>query len=162
SGLAATSPEVISPVIIGGTSGSVPRPMASQSSTQGTLGQLPASYDKGSAGEVVHGFAKGVPLAVALRQILPTGYAFSIDQGVDTGTLVAFQGGKPWRETLRSALAPVGLALREQGQMVSIGFPSSAKAETRMTPATSYQGGGETRMLQPVAEKPYVSATSTL
>ena len=72
---------------------------------------------------IVVGFAHSVPLAVALRQILPNGYAFSIDQDVDMGTLVSFQGGHPWRDTLRDALAPVGLVSHEQGQLVVIGSP---------------------------------------
>lgn len=73
-----------------------------------------------SSSDVVQGFAKQVPLAVALRQLLPPGYGFSVDQNVDLGTLVSFQGGQPWRETMRAALDPVGLVMREQGQMVTI------------------------------------------
>lgn len=73
-----------------------------------------------SSSEIVQGFAKQVPLAVALRQLLPPGYGFSVDQNVDLGTLVSFQGGQSWRETLHVALEPVGLVMREQGQMVTI------------------------------------------
>jgi hypothetical protein len=69
----------------------------------------------------VQGFANNVPLAVALRQVLPAGYGFSIDQDVDLGTLVSFQGGKPWRETLQVMLQPVDLVMREQNKMVAIG-----------------------------------------
>lgn len=72
---------------------------------------------------VVKGFANKVPLAVALRQILPSGYAFSIDPNVDMGTLVSFQGGRSWRETLQEAIMPAGLVMREQGQMVAVGYP---------------------------------------
>jgi hypothetical protein len=66
-----------------------------------------------------------VPLAVALRQVLPPGYGFSIDQDVDLNTLVSFKGGQPWRETLQDMLQPVNLSMREQGQMVSIGHVQS-------------------------------------
>jgi len=69
----------------------------------------------------VHGFAKQVPLAVALRQVLPVGYGFSVDPDVDLGVLVSFQGGKPWRDTLKEALDPAGLVMHEQGQMITIG-----------------------------------------
>jgi hypothetical protein len=65
---------------------------------------------------------------VAMRQILPTGYAFSIDQDVDMGTLVSYRGGHPWRDTLRDALEPVGLVVREQGQMVAVGYPTRLPA----------------------------------
>lgn len=78
--------------------------------------------------DVVKGFANKVPLAVALRQILPSGYAFSIDPNVDMGTLVSFQGGRSWRSTLQEAIMPVGLVMRERGQMVSVGYPGGASA----------------------------------
>lgn len=81
----------------------------------------------GSSG-VVKGFANKVPLAVALRQILPSGYAFSIDPNVDMGTLISFQGGKPWRVTLQEAVMPSGLVVREHGQMVSVGYPGGRSA----------------------------------
>ncbi len=108
---------------------SPPLPVAAESSTGLTMltgmaaplpGAAPGAPTK--AEDIVRGFANKVPLAVALRQILPAGFAFSVDQGVDVGTLVSFQGGRPWRETLREALMPAGLMAREQGQMVSIGY----------------------------------------
>lgn len=90
-------------------------------------------------GGVVVGFAKSVPLAVALRQILPSGYAFSIDPNVDMGTLVSFRGGRPWRETLRDALSPVGLVMAEQGQMITVKYPPAilSAAPTEVTPPAS-------------------------
>lgn len=118
------SPEVISPLVItGGSNGPTTQP---------------------NDNTVVQGFAKSVPLAVALRQILPIGYGFSIDQDVDMGTLVSFQGGHPWRDTLRDALTPAGLVMREQGQMVSIGFSRgvTAKVDTH-----KYQSGTEPKSL---------------
>ena len=102
-------PEIISPLVIGGA------PIENNA--------------------VVIGFAKQVPLPVALRQILPSGYAFSIDQDVDMGTLVSFQGGRPWRETLRDALAPVGLVMRDQGQMVMVGHSRMAPSVVTALPA---------------------------
>lgn len=78
-------------------------------------------FSTSPATDIVHGFAKQVPLAVALRQILPAGYGFSVDPDVDLGVLISFQGGKPWRNTLRDALEPAGLVIREQGQMVAVG-----------------------------------------
>ncbi len=69
---------------------------------------------------VVRGFANRVPLTVALRQLLPSAYSFSIDEDVDMGVLVSFKGGKPWHDTLIAALQPVGLTSHDQGQMVVI------------------------------------------
>lgn len=97
------APEILSPLVI---TGGVESPQVSRPADSG----------------IVQGFAKSVPLAVALRQILPPGYAFSIDPDVDMGTLVSFQGGRPWRDTLHDSLAPAGLVMREQGQMVAVGF----------------------------------------
>ena len=88
SGPDSTSPEVITPIIIEGSpskspalssggqeipiySGPVPPMQPTLPVTERTNSSLPE--------EIVHGFAKSVPLAVALRQILPPGYAFSID-----------------------------------------------------------------------------------
>jgi hypothetical protein len=98
-------PESLSPVVIQG------EPTAS---APADLGPQPT----------VHGFANNVPLAVALRQVLPSGYNFSIDQNVDMGTPVSFKGGKPWRETLREMLQNAGLSMREDNRMIYIGHPA--------------------------------------
>lgn len=106
------APEVISPIVISG-SDSKPSPAP----------QVASKQDVALSGnDVVLGFAKSVPLAVAVRQILPNGYAFSIDQDVDMGTLVSFQGGRAWRETMRDMLSTAGMTMRENGQMVEIGY----------------------------------------
>ncbi len=137
---ATAAPEIISPVIIGDTMPSMsphaptPMPMGSvalpaPTTAVTTIGgavatpSLPSisTLSVAPQSDVVHGFAKQVPLAVALRQILPAGYGFSVDPDVDLGVLVSFQGGKSWRDTLRDALDPAGLAMREQGQMVAVG-----------------------------------------
>jgi hypothetical protein len=97
----------------------------------------PVTISTSPASDVVHGFAKQVPLAVALRQILPPGYGFSVDPDVDLGVLISFQGGKPWRETLHDALEPAGLAMREQGQMVSVGHAGSGLVMTETAPAVA-------------------------
>ena len=98
-------------------------------SAPGILGTLSTSSAPASANDVVHGFAKNVPLVVALRQILPSGYAFSVDANIDMGTPVSFTGGHAWRDTLETALQPVGLSMHEQGQMVSIGHADDGGAQ---------------------------------
>jgi len=94
---------------------------------------MPAAPEAGASAmpapdAVVQGFANNVPLAVALREVLPTGYGFSIDQDVDLATLASFQGGKPWRETLVAMLQPAGLTMREEGVMVAIGHTQNIAA----------------------------------
>jgi hypothetical protein len=189
SGLAASDAESVAPVIIEGTN-PVPLTPSAQAAGAGEIPvykgptpeilpakpELPQAKNNAPApvaektalpapdGDVVHGFAKSVPLAVALRQILPAGYAFSIDQGVDMGTIVSFQGGRGWRETLRAMLAPVGLVMRERGQMVSIGFVSANSAGTAMQPVLVYpmvQADMAPQVLVAPTVKPLVMAPSS-
>ncbi len=72
-----------------------------------------------SSGDV-QGFANNVPLSVALRQILPRDIGFSVAQDVSLGTLVSWTGGAPWRDVLRSMLAPQKLTIKEDGTLVHV------------------------------------------
>lgn len=101
-----------------------------------TISVAPTEEHAASTG-VVKGFASQVPLAFALRQVLPTGYSFSIDPGIDTDTLVSYKGGKPWSETLKSMLTPAGLVEHEQGTVVTIGRGAATLAEKAPSPSPS-------------------------
>ncbi len=149
--LAGENPEVISPIVIEGQPplpaaakqmapppALAPAPVASTNYAppkmqEPSLGVLPASSS--SSETVVQGFANSVPLPVALRQILPPGYGFSIDQDVDLSTLVSFRGGQSWRDTLQTTLQPVNLTMHEQGQMISISHMQSAMTSPPSSPA---------------------------
>ena len=117
--LAGESPDMPSPVVIEGT------PVQSQPMATSPMYNQAPGAEAGNLSlpnTTVQGFANNVPLAVALREVLPPGYGFSIDQDVDLGTLVSFQGGRPWRDTLQSMLAPASLEMRETKiEMVAIG-----------------------------------------
>ncbi|MGE3623392.1 MAG: TcpQ domain-containing protein [Bdellovibrionales bacterium] len=144
--LAGEDPAIISPIVIEGqpfSSGNASNalPVVPGTGTPSSIG-MPAAPS--SPDSIVEGFANNVPLAVALRQVLPPGYGFSIDQDVDLGTLVSFQGGRPWRETLRTMIEPVGLAVREQNQMIAI----SRLGGVTMASSTPMDG---TPALQPAA-----------
>jgi hypothetical protein len=143
----ASTSDLSGPIVIQGTPRPSPPMPASpslplSSSASSSPSPSPSPSPSSSSSDAVHGFANHVPLAVALRQILPQGYGFSVDQDVDLGVLVSFSGGKPWRDTLKEALMPAGLIVREQGQMVSIGYPASR--EMALAPAT-----GESAMAKP-------------
>ncbi|MCB1784080.1 MAG: TcpQ domain-containing protein [Alphaproteobacteria bacterium] len=56
--------------------------------------------------DVVEGFGSDMPLALALRQIVPPRYAFSFQKGVNPGLRVSWDGGKPWNEVLNGMLSP--------------------------------------------------------
>ncbi|NTU76209.1 MAG: hypothetical protein HGA90_00075 [Alphaproteobacteria bacterium] len=98
-------------------------------------------------GAPVQGFANNVPLAVALRQVLPPSYSFSAGQDVNMGTLVSWRGGQTWRSTMQDMLRSAGLAMREQDRMVVI----SRAPETAITAAPSV---GTPEKLQGLAPAP--------
>ena len=54
---------------------------------------------------VVEGFGKDIPLAIALRDIVPPHFAFAFNPREIAGTKVSWRGGKPWPEVLQSALS---------------------------------------------------------
>lgn len=55
------------------------------------------------------GFGSDLPLALALNQVIPAGFTHSFALGVDPGTTVTWQGGKPWDQVLDDMLRPQGL-----------------------------------------------------
>lgn len=56
----------------------------------------------------ISGFGKDMPLALALRQIVPPEYQYAFADGVNPGTRISWQGGRPWDEVLSAALSPAG------------------------------------------------------
>ena len=60
---------------------------------------------------VAHGFGRGVPLAFAVRQVVPTRVRVTYGSGVNTAQPVTWEGGKPWDDVLRAAITPLGLHL---------------------------------------------------
>ncbi len=66
------------------------------------------------------GFRRDLPLALALSQVIPTHYALSFNTGVDAGSNVSWEGGKPWNQVLNDMLTPLGLRADISGKTVSI------------------------------------------
>jgi len=50
--------------------------------------------------QIVQGFGRDVPLALALQQIVPTNYRYSFDPGINPGTRVSWTGGQPWKNVI--------------------------------------------------------------
>lgn len=76
---------------------------------------------KGNVDEsLVQGFADNIPLAVAVRQLVPADRGFAVAPDVDSGALVSWQGGKPWRTALDEMLAPSGLRSEERDGVVTV------------------------------------------
>lgn len=63
------------------------------------------------APELVEGFGKDIPLAIALRDIVPSHYAFSFSPREIAGTKISWRGGKPWQDVLKDALTAHDLDL---------------------------------------------------
>jgi hypothetical protein len=58
------------------------------------------------------GFGSKVPLAFAVRQIVPATINVSFAPGADQDALVDWQGGKRWNIVLTEAIRPLGLELK--------------------------------------------------
>ena len=69
---------------------------------------------------VADGFGKGVPLRVALLQILPPTTTARFAQGVDAEQVVDWSGGKPWQAVLRDVVQPLHLRATVSGSTVRI------------------------------------------
>lgn len=53
---------------------------------------------------VAHGFGKDVPLALALRQIVPADFGYAVQDNANLGLRVDWNGAKPWNEVLNMAI----------------------------------------------------------
>ncbi len=58
---------------------------------------------------MAHGFGHDVPLAFAVRQLVPPRMRVTYGNAVDRQIRVSWDGGKPWDQVLRSVAAPLGL-----------------------------------------------------
>lgn len=77
-------------------------------------------WNKNETFAVVEGFGKDTPLVMALGQIVPAKYAYSFGKGVNPGTVVSWDGGKPWNEVLQSILTPLHIGIKIEGQVLSL------------------------------------------
>lgn len=66
------------------------------------------------------GFGQQVPLAFAVRQIVPARIKVTFGPGVDRDAAVDWTGGRPWDEALRAAVRPLGLRVAVGWGAVSI------------------------------------------
>ncbi|MCK6417688.1 MAG: hypothetical protein L6Q57_01965 [Alphaproteobacteria bacterium] len=78
---------------------------------------VPSSPD---TDRVVAGFGADMPLALALRDVVPPQYAYSFAPGVNPGLRVSWQGGQAWPLVVDQMIAPLGLRSRVYGRTVVI------------------------------------------
>ncbi len=69
---------------------------------------------------VAHGFGDDVPLAFAVRQIVPPKVKVTFGPEVDQAVLVNWKGGRPWTAALQAAVRPLGLRVAVRWMAVSI------------------------------------------
>lgn len=105
--------------------------------TEAPLAPVAAASADGYA--VVYGFGEDMPLALALQQIVPEGYAYSFAKSVNPGTRVDWEGDRAWNVVLDEALGKAGLKAQIAGQAVTVvqasdGFTSSAPSVTKDHP----------------------------
>ena len=84
--------------------------------------------------DVVEGFGKDMPLAMALGQIVPHKYAYSFGKGVNPGVSISWEGGKPWNEVLDDALKPLGLHAQIINDILSISKDGAEGAPAKAAP----------------------------
>ena len=100
---------------------------------------------------LAYGFGKEMPLALALRQIVPASYAFSFDPAVNIGTRVSWQGGEAWNVVLKKALMDKYLTAVVYDDMVFVRPATAAdKAHVEAAVAT-----------MPAAEMPATEVKAT-
>lgn len=58
----------------------------------------------------VSGFGADLPLALALRQVVPAEYSFSFGEGVNPGYRVSWNGGRSWDAVLKDMISPLDLS----------------------------------------------------
>ncbi|MCC6597870.1 MAG: TcpQ domain-containing protein [Alphaproteobacteria bacterium] len=109
-----------------------------------------------SAPELAHieGFGTDIPLALALREVVPPEYAYAFGDGVNPGYRISWNGGKNWLEVVREMVAPLSLRADIRGNVVvisSMHAPSAAPvAGEKRSDAEGVQNNSEKTTLYSV------------
>jgi len=61
--------------------------------------------------KTARGFGDAVPMAFAVRQIVPAGVRVRYGAGIDPEVLVSWKGGRPWNQALAAAVHPLRLRI---------------------------------------------------
>lgn len=89
--------------------------IAPEVSVVSKLADSPLPSDK-----IVEGFGKDIPLAIALRDIVPANYAYVFSPKDIAGFKISWRGGKPWKDVLQLALTPYNLFATANGNQLVI------------------------------------------
>ena len=69
---------------------------------------------------VVVGFGKDMPLALALQQVVPAHYSYSFATSVNPGQRVSWQGGKLWIDVVKDMVKPLDLTVDVHEKVVHV------------------------------------------
>lgn len=110
-----------------------------ESAAQVTSAEQPEKMPEQTSSDepVVQGFGSDLALVIALQQIVPAGYQFSFAPGVNPGSVVSWQGGKPWPEVLKAALDEQGLGFQVQNNVVVVSHGETTYAPVKKQAAKS-------------------------
>lgn len=61
--------------------------------------------------KLARGFGNAVPMAFAVRQIVPAGVKVRYGAGIDPEVPVSWRGGRPWNQALAEAVRPLHLRI---------------------------------------------------
>lgn len=76
--------------------------------------------DDATSMSIIEGFGRDIPLALMLRQIVPSHYGFSFAPGIDQAIPLSWEGGAPWDVVLAQSLAKEGMGMTVYDDVVEI------------------------------------------
>ncbi len=100
------------------------------------------------------GFATDIPLALALRQIVPADYSYAFGEGVNPGLRVSWNGGKPWNEVVSDMISPLGYSVLIQNKSVRISLQKMGEIPALIEPAAGDTPTDE-NFLQIISDTPF-------
>jgi hypothetical protein len=158
----------VSPIATEKNSGQAPEIKAeplhtdSAPSAMSTMGHMNYEKDQGKTYKEAMGFGRDIPLALAMRQIVPADYAYSFDSDVDPAMRIDWNGGKPWNEVLSEALFPHGLGVHIVGHTVwvRLGVGPVPKQTSRVMPNAG-PPALETTSVEPVLGQGWQTGSSS-
>lgn len=83
----------------------------------------------------IDGFGSELPLALALRQIVPPQYAFAFND-VNAGQVVSWEGGKPWNEILAETLLSIDVEYTMKDKKIILRKMSQKPVMNDVAPAS--------------------------
>lgn len=111
-----TPAETQAPIILSVNSDETLDEITETENTNTTEAQDKILWNETETFDVLEGFGSEMPLALALRQIVPAQYAFSFGKNVNPGTAISWTGGQPWNSVLEDALTPLNITFDLKGK----------------------------------------------